>query len=65
MSLGALEEEIFIISKNGDLHKDRQTERQTDMSGSQSCFATKKEDNLNNKEDLNFFYSKANPALFV
>ena len=34
MSLGALEEEIFIISKNGDLHKDIKTDRQTDMSGS-------------------------------
>ena len=42
MSLGALEEEIFIISKNGDLQTDiktdiktdRQTDRQTDMSGS-------------------------------
>ena len=38
MSLGALEEEIFIISKNGDLQTDRQTDRhkdiKTDMSGS-------------------------------
>ena len=38
MSLGALKEEIFIISKNEDLqtdrHKDRQTDRQTYMSGS-------------------------------
>ena len=30
MSLGALEEEIFIISKNGDLHKDRHKDIKTD-----------------------------------
>ena len=30
MSLGALEEEIFIISKNGDLHKDIKTDIKTD-----------------------------------
>ena len=31
MSLGALEEEIFIISKNGDLHKDRHKDRHKDI----------------------------------
>ena len=30
MSLGALEEEIFIISKNGDLHKDIKTDIKAD-----------------------------------